>query len=162
MLNRPFQWKNQLHLIEKSRILVPLASLVFTRPSVSSAKLDDERAIQNPRDAVSEVIDGLKSLGIRRFIGGQYFKALVSSLDHPQVDLIIDCLRTEHPESALGFFDLLRNVFGFHHSTVSRFVVSHVLASKRRFKGLRLVMKQMVDEEGSFLFWTISVVVLLF
>lgn len=156
MLNHLFQWRNPLHLIEKSRILPPLTSLIFTKPSVSAAKLDDEPRVQNPRDTVSEILAGLKTLGLRRFTGGQYFKTVVYTLNQPQVALIIDSLRIEHPESALDFFDLLRNVYGFRHSRVSRLVVSHVLASNRWFKCLRFVMKQMVDEEG-IIFLSISI-----
>lgn len=148
MLNNLLRWKNTLHFTEKSRTLAPFASFIFTKPSVSAAKLEDEPLVQNPRDTVSEILAGLKSLGFRRFVGRQYFKILVSTLSQPQVDLIIDSLRIENPTSALDFFYLLRNVYGFRHSRVSRFVVSHVLASKRWFNDLRFVIKQMVDEEG--------------
>lgn len=64
------------------------------------------------------------------------------------MDIIIERLSLEDPESGFGFFNLLRNEYGFRPSRVSSFAVSHVLAAKRWFEELRLVMKKMVEEEG--------------
>lgn len=80
--------------------------------------------------------------------GDHYYRHIMSTLNQSQVDIIIERLRIEDPESAFSFFDLLRNEYGFRHSRVSIFAVAHVLAANRRFKELRLVVKQMVDEEG--------------
>ncbi|CAL2271090.1 unnamed protein product [Prunus armeniaca] len=67
----------------------------------------------------------------------------------PQVDLIIENLSIENLESAFSFFNLLSNEYGFWHSRVSEFVVAHVLARRRLFKELCLVVKKMVDYESS-------------
>lgn len=64
------------------------------------------------------------------------------------MDVVIERLSLEDPESGFGFFNLLRNEYGFRHSRVSSFAVAHGLGGRRRFEELRLVMKQMVKEEG--------------
>jgi hypothetical protein len=152
MLNHFHQWKNPLHFPARSRILAPLSSLFFTKSSVSTAKLYDEpttsSAVPNPRDTVREILSGLRSFGLIRFLGGDYFRTMVLTLDRPQVDQIIDVLRVESPEFAVGFFHLLKDWYWFRHSRVSWLVVSHILAGKRRFKELQLIIKQMVEEEG--------------
>lgn len=145
MLNR---WKIPIHFTGKPRTLVPLASLIFTKLSVSTAKLENVPVVQSPGDTVSEIVTGLKILGFRKFIGGDYFKGIVSDLNQPQVDSIIDQLRIDKPELALGFFQLLSCEYDFRHSRVSRFSISYVLASSKRLKDLCLIIKQMVDEEG--------------
>lgn len=148
MLKHIRRWK-ATHILQKSRILAPLSSLIFTQPSVSAAKLDDESTVfPNPRNAVSEVIAGLRMFGLGNCVGDHRFKTIIPTLNQPQVDLIIESLSTENPESAFGFFNLLRNEYAFRHSRVSEFIVAHVLAGRRLFKELRLFVKQMVDEEG--------------
>lgn len=149
MLNHIHRWKKPLIFAEKSRIVSSLTSLIFTKPSVSAAKIvEDDPISQNPKDTVSEILAGLKSLGLRSFLSGDYFKTIFSTLNQPQVDLVIEALRIENPDFALAFFFNLRNVYGFRHSSFSRLVVSHVLASKCWFEELRLVVKQMVEDEG--------------
>lgn len=64
------------------------------------------------------------------------------------MDQIIDVLRVESPDFAVDFFHLLKDRYQFRHSRASRFIVSHVLAEKKRFKEMQLVIKQMVEEEG--------------
>ncbi|THF94675.1 hypothetical protein TEA_015537 [Camellia sinensis var. sinensis] len=66
-----------------------------------------------------------------------------------KVDQILDNLGVEDPESAIKFFNLLRNEYEFRHSWVSQFVIAHVLARKRRLKELRSFVQQMLQEEGS-------------
>jgi hypothetical protein len=152
MLKHFHQWKKPLHFPARSRISASLSSLIFTKSSVSTAELYDEpttpSAVPNPTDTVREIIYGLRSFGLRRFLGGDYFRAVVLTLDWPQVDQIIDVLRVESPEFAVGFFHLLKDWYRFRHSRVSWFAVSHLLAGERRFKELQLVIKQMVEEEG--------------
>lgn len=86
---------------------------------------------------------------MRRFLAGDYFRTAVLTLDRPQVDRIIDALRVERPEFAVDFFHLLKDWYQFRHSRVSSFVVSHLLAGKRRFKELQLIIKQLIEEEVS-------------
>ncbi|EXB44909.1 hypothetical protein L484_026494 [Morus notabilis] len=152
MLNHIHRWQKPLLHTEKSRILSSLTSLIFCKPSVSAAKIDNDLPIvvQNPRaDAVSEILSGLKSLGLKCFLGGDYFRTIFSTLNQNQVDSVIDTLRMENPEFALGFFFSLRNVYAFRHSRFSRLVISHILASKAWFEEFRLVIKQLVEEAGS-------------
>lgn len=124
---------------------------MFIKSSVSIAKLDDEAttssAVRNPRDTVGGVLAGLRSFGLRRFVSGDYFQTVVLTLSGPQVDQIIDALRVERPDFAVDFFHILSEEYGFLHSRVSRFIASHVLAGKRRFKEMQLVIKQTVEEE---------------
>lgn len=116
---------------------------------MSAAKFDDEpTVVPSPRNAVAEVIAGLRMFDLGNCVGDHRFKTIIPTLNQPQVDLIIESLTIENPESAFGFFNLLRNEYGFRHSRVSEFIVAHVLAGRRLFKELRLVVKQMVDEEG--------------
>lgn len=65
------------------------------------------------------------------------------------MDDVIENLSVENADFVVDFYHLSRNEFGFQHSRVSRFLVSHVLARKRRFKDLRLVLDQMLQEEGT-------------
>ncbi|KAJ7953964.1 Pentatricopeptide repeat-containing protein [Quillaja saponaria] len=152
MLNRISKW-NLIQFPRKFRSLCPFATLIFTELSVSAAKLEDDpittSIVPGPADTVREILVGLKNFELRSFLSGTYFRAIASTLNQPQVDQIIDRLGIENPDSALAFFDFLRNEYGFQHSRVSQFVVAHVLASKRRFKDLHLVVKKMLEEEGS-------------
>ncbi|OMO72220.1 hypothetical protein COLO4_27779 [Corchorus olitorius] len=118
---------------------------------VSIAKLvEEEPSLSHPlKDPVFEILSGLKRLGFWRFLAGDDFKNLVSSLNQLHVDKIVDFLRVESPDSAVVFFDFMRNEYRFRHSKFSRFVVAHVLAGQRRFDELRFVLEQLVKEEGS-------------
>lgn len=73
------------------------------------------------------------------------------------MDDVIQSLSVENADFVVDFYHLLRNEFAFQHSRGSRFVVSHVLARKRRFKDLRLVLDQMLQEEGGFFTYRINV-----
>lgn len=138
-----------LRFLGSFEILSPLSSLVFSKPTVSAAKLAEDEFASSPipRDPVREILLGLRSSGFRRFLIGDYFRNLASNLNQSQVDLIVDDLSAENSDFAVFFFDLMREEYKFRHSAVSRFVVSHVFASQRRFKELRFVLEQMVKDE---------------
>lgn len=145
MLNK---WK-PFSFLAKPHSLSALSSLIFFRPSVSVANLVEEEPyiFQPPKDPVFEILSGLKKLGFRRFLAGDYFRNMVLSLNQLQVDKIINCLRVESPDFAVVFFDFMRNEYRFRHSRFSRFVVAHVLAGQRRLKELRFFLEQMLKEE---------------
>ncbi|KAK4842443.1 hypothetical protein QYF36_021776 [Acer negundo] len=151
---------NSLHLRINRQILFPASSLVFSNSTVSAAKLDSHEPTvittsispndPNPSDPVRDIVADLKNLGFRRFIGENYIRDFDDlRLNESQVDRIFDCLRTESPDVAVQLFHWLRNVYGFKHSRYSSFVVSHVLAGKKRFEELRFVLEQMLQDEGS-------------
>ncbi|KAK0573187.1 hypothetical protein LWI29_004132 [Acer saccharum] len=151
---------NSLHLRINRQILFPASSLIFSNSTVSAAKLDSHEPTvittsispidPNPSDPVRDIVADLKNLGFRRFIGENYVRDFDDlRLNESQVDRIFDCLRTESPVVAVQLFHWLRSEYGFKHSRYSSFVVSHVLASKKRFKELRFVLEQMLQEEGS-------------
>ena len=149
MLNRIHQWK-PLNFTRKPRKLCPLIISIFTKPSVSAIKIEEKPVPSSVEaDPVRQILTDLKKFGLRNFLGENYFGTILSTLNQLHVDRIIDSLRRENLDSALVFFDVLKNEYGYRHSRVSRFVVAHVLASKRRFKDLQIVMKQMVEEEGT-------------
>lgn len=152
MLSRIHKWK-PYHFARNSACLCPLTISIFIKPSVSAAKIEEEpvtaaSTVPSAADPVREVLTGLRNFGLTNFLGGNYFRSLISTLNEQQVDRIIDCLRRENSDAALFFFHALRNEYGFRHSKDSQFVVAHLLASKRRFRDLQLVIKQMLDEEG--------------
>ncbi|CAL5396334.1 unnamed protein product [Camellia sinensis] len=134
MLNHIHQWRT-LRFPLKTLILNPLTSLIFTKPSPA-----------NPTDPVLEIITAFKR---NHLFDSHCFLSLVPSLNSLQVDQILDNLGVEDPESAIKFFNLLRNEYEFRHSWVSQFVIAHVLARKRRLKELRSFLQQMLQEEGS-------------
>ncbi|GMN42077.1 hypothetical protein TIFTF001_011300 [Ficus carica] len=77
--------------VQKSRILSLLTSLFFTKPSVSAAKIDGDApmAVHLPKDdAVSEILSGLNGLGLRSFLGGNYFRTIFSTLNKNQSILV--------------------------------------------------------------------------
>lgn len=87
---------------------------------------------------------------LKRFLGHDpELKTLISSLIVPEIDGIIGKLRIEYPETALDFFFLLKNEYGFKHSRVSYFFIANILAKKERFRALKLHLLQMVQQEGS-------------
>lgn len=152
MLNRIKKWK-PYQISRNSACLGPLTISIFTKSSVSAAKVEEEPVIVASTvpfaaDPVREVLSGLRNFGLTNFLGGNYFRSVISTLNQLHVDRIIDCLRRENSDAALFFFHALRNEYGFRHSKDSQFVVAHVLASKRRFRDLQLVIRQMLDEEG--------------
>lgn len=148
MLNRIHPWKS---LLRRSLNLCPITSLVFTKHSVSASKLHDDSAeVSIPDDAVHQILIGLKNFGASKFLCGHHFQTLASVLNPHQVDQILLGLGVDNSDSALVLFDFLKNEYGFQHSRVSFFLVSHVLAQKRQWKELRRVLEQMVKEEGLF------------
>lgn len=83
------------------------------------------------------------------FLASPRFGAVVSKLNGFQVDRVVGALQAESPDSAVAFFDVLRNGYGFRHSRFSWLLVSHVLAGKWELGRLRWVLQQIVEEEGS-------------
>ncbi|KAJ6431998.1 hypothetical protein OIU84_019295 [Salix udensis] len=150
MLNK---WTRSLRFPIKPPILTSLSSLIFSKLSVSSASNLAAATItpiaQISTDPVHAILSGFRDLGFRQFVSGHYFKDLVLMLNQAQMDDVIQSLSVENADFVVDFYHLLRNEFGFQHSRGSRFVVSHVLARKRRFKDLRLVLDQMLQEEGT-------------
>lgn len=149
-----------LNFRKKRQLLSPFSSSIFSKPSVSAAKLSsDEPAIsfdsvdQTPADPVPEIIANLRNLGFKKFIDGDDSKNLILRLSEFQVDRIIDCLRVESLDLAVTFFDWLKIHCGFKHSLFASFVIAHVLAAKRSFKELRLVLEQILQEKGFFFFF---------
>ncbi|KAK4263658.1 hypothetical protein QN277_029042 [Acacia crassicarpa] len=153
MLRRVHKWKPH-HFPRKSACLCPLSLFIFTKPSVSAAKVENEPVTASSVDTraddpVREILTGLRNFGLGNFLAGEYFRSVFWKLNQPQVDQIIDSLRRENSDDALFFFYALRNDYGFWHSRDSQFVVAHVLASKRRFADLQLVIKEMLEQEGT-------------
>ncbi|KAL6190207.1 hypothetical protein ACLB2K_036605 [Fragaria x ananassa] len=147
MLNHIHQWKKPIQFLQISRTL---SSQIFTKPPSFAAKpAVDPAAGPSGTANVAELITGLRILGLDRIRGDHYYSNIISSLNQTQVDVVIERLSLEDPESGFGFFNLLRSEYGFRHSRISGFAVAHGLGGRRRFEELRLVMKQMVKEEGS-------------
>lgn len=141
------------------RFLKSLASLFLANPTTSAAavaKFEDNEpsttSLSPQNDVLSLILSALNTHGAANFLGGNRFKSLVLTLDSPQIERILYCLRKENPNCAIQFFDLLRDEFGFRHSRVSVFVVAHLLGSwKGQRKALLLLIQQMVQQEGTFL-----------
>lgn len=152
MLNRIHQWK-PLHFLRKCGILASFSSVIIARPSVSAAQLEAESVttsfVPDQNDPVREILTGLNSFGFGVYVNGCNFRTVVSTLSETVVDAVLDSLRTQNPDSAVAFFYLLRNEYGFRHSEFSQFAVSHILAGKGRFKELHSVIKQLLEEQGS-------------
>ncbi|KAJ6312404.1 hypothetical protein OIU77_014024 [Salix suchowensis] len=148
MLNK---WTRSLRFPIKPLTLTSLSSLIFSKLSVASASnlAATTPIAQISTDPVHAILSGFRDLGFRQFASGHYFKDLVLMLNQAQMDDVIQSLSAENADFVVDFYHLLRNEFGFQHSRGSRFVVSHVLARKRRFKDLRLVLDQMLQEEGT-------------
>lgn len=138
MLNK---WTRSLYLPIKSPILTSLSSLIFSKLSISSAANLDTTTInttipivQISTDPVHAILSGFRDLGFRQFVSGHYFKDLVVMLNQAQMDDVIENLSVENADFVVDFYHLSRNEFGFQHSRVSRFLVSHVW---REREGLR-------------------------
>lgn len=146
------QWRIHRFPI-KTFILNSFSSLIFTKTSASAAaaKIEDDEptSLSPPNDTVLEILSGLKTFGSGKFFREHRFKSLVLTLTSPQIDRIVDHLRIENPNSAVEFFDLLKNEYGFRHSRVSVFLIAHLLAGKRRLRSLRSLIQQMLQREGN-------------
>lgn len=153
---------NSLKFIIKRQSTPPLSSWIFSRPTVSAAKLnmDENATISNsftpvdsyPSDPVCQTVANLKLLGSKGVIEGRHLQSIVPLLTESQVDQIIDCLRIKNPSYAVAFFNCLRNDYGLKQSRVSSFVICHILASNRKFKELRSILEQMLQDEGNFFY----------
>lgn len=137
----------------KSPIFSSLSSLKFCKTSVSAARAEDDTVNSyhpsNLENTVSQILAYLKRVHPKTIVESCYSRDLFSSLSISQVDQIIEKLGVEKSELAVIFFNLLRNDYGFCHSRPSVFVVSHVLAERKRMKELRTVLMQMVEQEDS-------------
>lgn len=78
------------------------------------------------------------------------YKNLIFELNELEIEDIVEKLSVENSDSALEFFFLLRNDYGFKHSRVSHVIVAHVLAKKQRFRALKFHLQNLVQEEGKF------------
>lgn len=76
------------------------------------------------------------------------FKSLVSGLGSSEIDEIIWRLLNKNLESALDFFYLLKNDYGFKHSRASYVFVARVLATRQRPRALKIHLRKMVEQEG--------------
>lgn len=136
------------------RRLPLLLSKPFT--STSAALISDdtppvttETPISNPSDTIRDILHKLRKFGLNQFVTGGYFHGtFASKLDSDTVDQIIDKLSVESPESAVGFYSLLKSDYGFQPSTKCVFVVAHILAEMRRVWDLQDVIKEIVAQEG--------------
>lgn len=90
----------------------------------------------------------MKKIGFREFLHGNHFRGLVSDLSQFHVEEIMGELMSESPDLSVWFFNELKDVYGFRHSRFSALLVSHVLASQRRFKELQVILEQLLQEEG--------------
>lgn len=133
-------------IFPKSSSLTPTQSPPLQPPTTPSS-------LSSPNDAVSSNILKLLNRLFKIPCEENEFRTRVSSLNCGQVDEIIGYLRVNDPDSAVEVFELLKNECGFKHSTVSQFVIAHILANQRRLKLLRSNFVQMLKEEGSFFFW---------
>lgn len=145
----PFPW-----LSPSTLILTKCSSLL------SAESLELEPSTTSPA-ANGSFPSGILSLFKLKVLGSSgvkllSVKPLVSDLNSTQVDEIIDHLRNDDPDSAVELFELLKNEYGFKHSRVSQLVIAHVLASQRRLKLLRSNFMQMLQEEGTFFFFEVS------
>ncbi|XP_060215011.1 putative pentatricopeptide repeat-containing protein At1g13630 isoform X1 [Lycium barbarum] len=77
------------------------------------------------------------------------FKNLIFELNSLEIEGIVEKLSVGNTESALEFFFLLRNDYGFKHSRVSYIVIAHILAKKQRFRALKFHLQYLVQQEGS-------------
>ncbi|GFZ00187.1 tetratricopeptide repeat (TPR)-like superfamily protein [Actinidia rufa] len=135
MLSRIYQWR-PIRFRPKSQFLIPNFSLLFTKPSVSAANIiyDDE-----PSDPIREILN--KASTSKDLLGNHCFRTLIPTLSSLQIDHIIGNLGVDDPDSAIDFFYLLRNEYGFRGSRVSQFVIAHLLAGKGRLKEVCTVFR---------------------
>ncbi|KAF7850235.1 hypothetical protein BT93_L5719, partial [Corymbia citriodora subsp. variegata] len=145
---------NPLRLPANSPVIFSMpSSLSAAKPSVTAASFDcDDEPIaaassSGSDDPVRQLVSGLRGPGAEGFVASPRFGAVVSELNRFQVDRVVGALKAESPDSAVAFFEALRNEYGFRHSRFSWLLVAHVLAGKRELGRLRWVLQQMVEEE---------------
>ncbi|GAA0142792.1 hypothetical protein LIER_03613 [Lithospermum erythrorhizon] len=63
--------------------------------------------------------------------------------------IILNLIKANKSETALVFFFWLRNELGFDHSLKCCLVIAHVLASKKRYRGLRCHLRHLVPLQGA-------------
>ncbi|CAN8293690.1 unnamed protein product [Cochlearia groenlandica] len=135
------------------RTLAPFSSVLFTKPSFSVAKLDDDDILSTPNFTSDclyhEILFGMKKKGFRAYLHGHRFQGLVSDLRQSHVEEIMGELMSESSDLSVWFYKELRDAYGFLHSRFSTLLVSHILADQRRFKELQVILEQLLKEEGS-------------
>ncbi|KAK9125621.1 hypothetical protein Scep_014467 [Stephania cephalantha] len=141
------RWKPLL-LSQKTLNLSSYNSIILSRSSFSAVALQDLcTSIFHLVDPVEEIVEGLKSFGSKDFLNSNHVRTLISCLNNLQVEHILYDRGKSKPDSALFFFDSLRNEYGFHLSRVSQLIVCHIFARKGHLKALRIVLRQILDEE---------------
>lgn len=146
-----------LQLILKSPLKSPLiSSLLLLKPSFSTANLAIDHPEPPPpttRTAISRILNFFlqthRTKGSAKLLRGDpCFKNSILELNSSEIEGIVEKLSFENSESALEFFFLLRNAYGFNHSRVSHIVVAHILAQKQRFRVLKIHLQHLVQQEG--------------
>ena len=140
-----------LYCLQKWRIIrLPLIlSKPFTSTSAASIADESPTIIATSNSAVQETLYGVRNFGLHRFLGGNYFReTLAPRLDYDDIVQITDKLRVEIPESAVGFYRLLKSDHGFQHSAKCGIIVAHILAEMRRITQLQQLIKETIAEEG--------------
>lgn len=84
-----------------------------------------------------------------------WFRNEVPKLEPPEIDSIIERIGSH---SAIEFFFLLQNEFGFKHSENSQFVVAHLLAEKSRSRALQCHLQMVIQEKGNLQFFMAMIV----
>ncbi|XP_055808792.1 putative pentatricopeptide repeat-containing protein At1g13630 [Solanum dulcamara] len=134
-----------------------ISSLLLLKPSFSTANLAVDHPEPPPPTTTRAAISRILNLFIQTHCtkgsakllrGDPCFKNLILELNSSEIEGIVEKLSFENSESALEFFFLLRNDYGFNHSRVSHIVVAHVLAEKQRFRALKIHLKHLVQQEG--------------
>lgn len=95
----------------------------------------------------------MKKIGFREFLHGHHFRGLVSELKQVHVQEIMSELMAESSDLSVWFFKELKDIYGFHHSSFSTLFVSHIYARQRRFKELQVILEQLLQEQGKFLYF---------
>lgn len=140
----------------KSRLI---SALRHHKPSFSTANLAVDHPEPPPptttttRAAVSRIFNFFLqnhcTKGSGKILRGDpCFKISILELNSSEIEDIVEKLSFENSESALEFFFLLRNDYGFNHSRASHIAVAHVLAKKQRFRALKIHLQHLVQQEG--------------
>ncbi|KAG6398992.1 hypothetical protein SASPL_140464 [Salvia splendens] len=133
-----------------------LLSLRFFTSSPAFCSISSAAAVTDfpQNDAVSQIICHFISspprysheLLLNSLRNSNWFRKEVPELEPSEIDSIIEKISSQ---SAIEFFLLLQNEFGFKHSQNSLFFIAHLLAEKRRYRALFCHMRVVVEEQGS-------------
>lgn len=132
-----------------------VSSLFFSKPVFSFSTVAAANQELAEEDTASLILSRLFKngsfyrRGFAKSVGREPdFKSLVSRLGSSEIDDIIGTLLNKNLESALDFFYLLKNDYGFKHSRAAYVVVARVLATRQRPRALKLHLREMVQQEG--------------